>query len=1407
MAISVAELEAILSVNAEKFNSGIASVKGKLGEIESSMKNLNTGGIAFGTLLGNLGSRVIGGAFNMLKNAGKDALEYASYNENVRISLDSIAQADLKRTNGMVEYVKIGEKTVQVQGHFQQAAQLSGKALEKQNKLIEKAHDAVAKLDLAEARYQQKQNKPPVKNKKETDQQYQDRLNVYNKTFPVLDNNIAKLNKTIAAGSNLNAPKWVDAYSKVVPIMQRIQHETLTDAQIKQKAADQTKKTINELELMAINSKYNKKDMVDSFSLLRTMGTYANDQALKIQQGIADIASVRGLDGSGLMRIATVYGRVGSLHRVYWRDIQQMAATAPGFMQRLADQMGVKVEALKKMSSKGLIPQEAFEKTMNGLFEEYKDKAKEMAKTLPGLISSFQDLRQFTLANFFTPIFESFKPALEGIVNLLSDKGIQSRIAAAGERIGKAITGIFEKANKIIGPIVASISSGGFNLSSIISGLSNALKDNAIPSTWGSVVVTVLTFIRDHGQAIATVLGTIATAMAGLMIASQVSSAMGTLSTVVSALTSPLGLLGAAIGFLYIGFQTNFLGIRDIIMGVWKDIQPYWDNFVDIINVIRNGGLDWKGLFSVDPTGMAKPIVDFIAGLPKTLGDAVANLKEGDIKGVFDALWQGFGLRGLDIVNAISAFVKNATTAIKNKAPEIAGSFFGWAAGALNWLNLTEGDILTKITGKGGLIENIGAALGNAVGFLEKVIQPWLKTFAGKALTPEEKDMKTNTEAFLTSVASLINTSVNGIAEVGKAFVRGFWQAAGQNISEGANLFWEGIKKNFSAESINKAMGGDGKNPLSLSNLLFGGASKDGAFAKSPVGQFTAENFNLFPPGTTLKSFIEHALTPFDKRPENVSVPINVTLDIKNLEEQGMAPSMIQAYMNANGIYTVGGEYFYALGGTGKIASTAGTYIPVQVPVQPTVTMAPATMGLAGGASGPVAPITTTTMIQQAMTGMQLQADGANGLKVQNTVTLTVPVDVKTNITTQPPVLNGTQQGKLADFNQIIYDETFGKNKVTINAGTNQASITPLDVNVPINAKVDVSTTNPTTQTTVSVTDSVAQSAGLTKDTNGNYTLPNASNVTVGVPVNVKLGLPTLGKDDLTSKQELDKIVDYYLSTAGMSKDDTGYSYAGTKIVVTVPIDVQITGSGNQGGQSGGGDKQSPIITSLVNNINTDANKAAVTTAIDSLYNAGLSNFITQAKLGAVDGGSAGKGSLAYVVGGQIGDALANGLEYPMRVVTGSFTNIITKLNEIKDTDLPNVKTGLSTFVTAINGEITSGMNTFTNGPLASMNAAFKLQFDRIEGIIGALGRYKTALEGFQPPGNLGGGTSGTSGDGKGDAGTNFRTSAFSNPGFQNGTEGRITNITLVSTVDSDQVSKKTYRMINNQFLQEVGDY
>ena len=1394
MSISVAELEAILSVNAEKFNSGIQSVKSKLGEVESSMKNLNTGGIAFGTLLGNLGSRVIGGAFNMLKNAGKDALEYASYNEGVRISLDSITQADLKRTNGMVEYVKIGEKTVQVQGHFQQAAVLSGKALDKQNKLIEKAHDAVAKLDLAEARYQQKQNKPPVKTKKETDQQYQDRLNVYNKTFPVLDNNIAKLNKTIAAGSNLNAPKWVDAYSKVVPIMQKVQHETLTDAQIKAQAAETTKKAIRSLELMAIDSKYDKKDMVDSFSLLRTMGTYANDQALKIQQGITDIASVRGLDGSGLQRIANVYAAVGAKHRVYWQDIKQMAATAPGFMQKLADQMGVKVEALKKMSSKGLIPQEAFEKTMNGLFEEYKGKAKEMARTLPGLISSFKDLRFQTLSNFFTPIFESFKPALEGIVDLLKDSGIQNRIAAAGERIGKTITGIFERANKIIGPIVAAISTNGLNLGSIISGLSTALSQNAIPDTWGGALVTVLTFIRDHGPAISAVLTAVGTAMAGLMIASQVSSVMGTLSTVLGALASPIGIIGAAIGLLYVGFQTNFLGIRDTLLNFWKDIKPFWDNFLSLVTN-KNGSINWANLFNLDETGLIKPVVDFIAGIPQTLSDAISKLNQGDITGMFEKLWGGFGLKGLNVVNAISEFIGTVTGDIAKNAPKIVTAFAGWGTAALGWLNKSQTELFNSITAPDGLIENIGAALGNAVDFLAKVLNPWLKQFAGKVLTPEEKEMKDAVEGFVNRIGDNLNTAKDGIVKIAKVFVSSFWKAAGENVTEGIDNFWTGFKNTETPAKMWERFSSafkDDKGNFNLSTLFFGGKGEGKNALNTLTGHmfdFTPEEFWQFQ-----KDSWDH-IVKGGPNPKSFSIPMNVTMDIKNLEDQNTPAAMIQAYMDANGIYKVGGDYFYDLGMRGKTLSTAGTYTPVKVPVKPEIDIAaPGTGGLGNGAIGPSKVMSGLDLVQQAMSGITLSQD-ANGL-VSN------PVNVKMPITLQPDITAPTDT---VSVQKKFWDSIFPTGTATIAADNKSATLPKVDVTMPIELKTDVTmptATSPTTgQPNANLSDTLAANAGLQKGTDGNYTLPNASSVSVSVPVNVALGLPTLGKGDATSKENLDSIVKNYLISAGITTDANGaYTYSGSVVDITIPIRI-LTTNGNAQSQGAGGNTQSPIIQGLIDSITSDTNKASMSEAIGGLYSAALATFITKNQLNADAKGGANQKSLAYTVGGQIGSGIAAGLKKPVEEVVTALDGISKKITSIQDTDVPNMKTAMGSLNAYLTNVAKPEMDTFRTGPLFELNNEFARQKTLIEGIITALGNYKTALAGFTPP-NLSGGSGTGSGNTRED-----RTVSFSNPGFSNGSENRTATFTIVSTIDSDQLSRKTYHLVNNKFLQEVGDY
>ncbi len=1402
MAISVAELEAILSVNADKFNSGIAGVKSKLGEIESSMKNLNTGGIAFGTMLGNLGAKVIGSAFRGIKNIGKDALEYSAYNERVRVSLEALNKEEIIQANTKTWMERVGSRTISVQQQIASATALSTKEQKQQNKIFSEADKASDKLRTTLAditrineRLTEVRKKPLTPGQKQ-----QLEASLTNKQEAVID-----LNGKLQAATDLVGQKEaltqkiIAGGAKVIPIYEKRTQVMITEAEAQKKAAEMAKKTITQLEYMAIQSPFNKQNLVDSFKMLRTVGGMNNETALQYAQGIADVGTVGGVKGDRLKDLAGALGQMKQYGQLYKSHAKQIASVIPGFFDSLRNSLGVNEQELGKMFRKGLITPDKVEPIIKDFFNKYRGQAREASETLPGLLESLSDIKTLTAANFFGPIFEGFKPVLSSFVQLFTEKGLGLKISEAGTRLGQRVQASMEKIVKVVNPIVDRIMAGGLNLGTIISGISDALQQKTIPESWGAPIVFVLTFIRDHGPAISSVLTVVGTALAGLMIASQVSSVMGTLSTVFGALASPIGLIGAALGLLYVGFQTNFLGIRDIIMGVWTDIQPYWDNFVGMINLIRNGGLDWKGLFNVDPTGMAKPIVDFIAGLPKTLGDAVANLKEGDIKGVFDALWQGFGLRGLDIVNAVSAFVKNATTAIKNNAPAIAGSFFGWAAAAVGWLNLSITDIFTKITQPNGLIENIGAALGNAVGFLEKVIQPWLKTFAGKTLTPEEADMKKNTEAFLMGVANLISTSVNGIAEVGKAFVRGFWQAAGQNISEGINLFWEGIKKNLSTENILKNF--SGAEGIDLEHIIFGKNGLKG-FKNSPWGSVIAENLNLWPEGTTLQSFLEHAATPFDQRPENLRIPVNATLTIRNMEAQGRPAAEIQAWMNANGIYQGANGWQYDKDGNGNVVSQ-GTAL--YVPVKPVVTAAPATMGLTGGASGPVAPLTTTTIIQQAMSGMQLQADGANGLKI-NPVDLTVPLNVKTDIKTTSPTVNGNPN-YLANINQIIYDEAFGKNKVTVTPGTDQAKVAPVTVAVPITAKVDVSTTNPTNQTTVSVTDTVAQNAGLVKDANGNYTIPNASSVTVNVPVSVALSQSTLTQGQGTSKDALDSTISSYLISAGISKDANGaYAYTGGAIAISVPVNLSITSANAQGGQSGGEQNtQSPLITSLINSINTESNTASLSAAISGLYNKGLTQFVLNNKLGSTNGKTA-KDNLAFSVGNTIGTAISDGLESPIKKVTEALNAITTKMNSMKDTDVPNLKTamgGLSTYLLTV---AKPELDTFRTGPLLELNNEFQRQLTIIGQIITALGNYKTTLQNFGTPGLPSGPPSGTTGNSDREGNVN-RTSSFSNPGFTNGTEGRTTNITLISTVDSDQLSKKTYKLINNQFLQEVGDY
>lgn len=1381
MAITVAELEATISMEASKFNAGVESIKSKLGEIESGMSHLNTKGVAMGTALGNIGAQLVGKAFNFFKGMSKDAIEVSTYNERVKLSLDAINAEQLKQNNGKSEWIKVATKQVQVAGHLAAVTALTSKELKHQQVVANQASEAQSHLmqkqiALEKQAYIAAGGVP--KSKKGDPKLYEFKLQGASANVISLTKDIADMNAKIAAGQNIGnggSPKWISGYSKIVPIMKEIRHDMLTDTQIAEQAAKQTKQVITNLELMAINSPFNKQNLVDAFTTLRTFGNYSNDAALKITQGMTDTAAVRGLSGDALSRMSNSLSKLHQFGRLYLADAKQLGTTLPGFFDKLRDKLNVDSPTLLKMFRKGMITEDVVSPILNDIFTEYKGQADKFSKSLPGLIESLGDVYKVTLGNFSGPILDAFKPIMDKIVGIFTKPEVQAKITAAGEKIGKWLGNGLDSVIKIFDSVSKAVGEGGLNLGSVFKGLSDLVNSNNSPA-WMIPLSGIFSFIATNGQTIVTAIQGIGVGLGVITAASTALKVMETFAAIIGGLLSPIGLLGVALGALYFAYRTNFGGIADTLNNFWAQAKP-------IVDGLLSGKINLKDLIvPFDSTGLAQPILDFVTGIPKTLMDAVAALNKDGVGAAFKVLWNGFGLKGLDVVNAVSEFVGTVSQDVRDNASKIATAFAEWGTSALDWLNLGIDDIQNKITAPDGLIENIGAALGNAVGALERVVQPWLKIMTGKVLTPDEATMVEKVTAFVNRIGSTINNLGDLVKAVGITFSNGFWTSAGEDVSKGVGLFFEAISKEFTLDKLKaallKGIGGE----LSIENIVFGKKGGEKNFLDSKIGSL----FAPLPKSETQESFWANFFN-LPTAPVNVKIPINATADIQRMIDQGVGEGLIKQYMVANGIRKIGDSYFFDMNGLGATVSQSNA-LNVSIPI---ATKAVLNQDQST-TTGPVNPgALLQGFVEKALPGIPLTSQGAYQYSSE-TVSLSVPMNVTPTITQAPTVLNGAAfSGDVGGVHAAIFHSVFPESTVTVSNGTGTLPNIALSLPIGVTASIVAGK-----EGTTNVLDTIAANAGLTKGADNTYSLANAASIDVKVPINISVGSGTAeaiagGATGAATDNGVGAAIGKFFTSASLTKTDTGYA-SPNPVDISIPINIKpiSVANGNEGDQN----TISPLISTITGSISTPASIKAISDSLVGVYGPAMALFVTNTKL------SSKEGNLSYTVGQLIISSVKLGIDTGMPAVSKAFDAITDKIKDLKDVQVPALQTKMATFSAALNSVVAPNFDTFRTGALSEMNSALSYQLKLIDSLKTSFLEYGRTVAGFNPPPTLGGGApSGTTAPSDGRTRESFADS-------QVRTERNI-SFTIPVHMDGEVIANKTYKVINSKLVEEQRRY
>jgi len=219
---------------------------------------------------------------------------------------------------------------------------------------------------------------------------------------------------------------------------------------------------------------------------------------------------------------------------------------------------------------------EAMEVVLKLMQEKYGGMMQAQSSTFEGMVSNMQDWVAGTLRTMSAPIFEVVKEKLGSLLAYLNDPATQAALAsiavAIADGVGKAIDWITN-----VGIPMFMTAWNSFNAG--LQTVTEFINTNLVPAF--NVFVA---FVQDHtGPILAGLAAMLLTVVVPAFISWAVAAGSAAIATVIA--LAPVILIvtavGVAVGLLYAAWESNFLGIRDIVTEIWNSyLAPIFNTVV-----------------------------------------------------------------------------------------------------------------------------------------------------------------------------------------------------------------------------------------------------------------------------------------------------------------------------------------------------------------------------------------------------------------------------------------------------------------------------------------------------------------------------------------------------------------------------------------------------------------------------------------------------------------------------------------------------------------------------------------------------------------------------------------------------------------------------------------------------------
>jgi len=606
--------------------------RGFAGRVSSMLQSAFS--FAGGQLITSGLNSILGG----LQNLAGEALNVVSNNERMRASLTALMTKEIERSGIVTKQIAVGKSTVQLTK--EQSAHASDLAL--------KIKEASLRYEDMK-RSQQYWPKDPIK----------------------AGLNQVELEQRAAALSKLQSEysKLTGSVGKSVTVYQTETTSTISRADAMKKAADAAKELEKWVGRTAIESPFEKKDVVSAFRSFMT-GGFTSDEAKRQTTAILDFGAATGATGEVLDHVAVAYGQIRRAGKLMGQDMMQLTNAGidvTDALVRSGKVAGLTTENFRDYMEKGLIPSKiALDAITESIEKDFGGSGKAQAGLFSGLIASLSDLKEAAIEDVFTPIFKKAQPYLEKFVNLLQDPATKAAMQAMGNAIGDVFGKIMTGAEKLF-TAAQSGGAGGVLEALGLTPEAVASVQSTVNSVLGFIMMLVNWLVANIPVA-ASVFGQVATDLAPVA-------------------TAIIGVLGMAWTWLSTNMPAILATIKKLLGDLWTRLEPIIKEIAnwlatqipiaaqtfakffnetllpalkDVFNFIDEKAIPfittlWEWLKTNIPQAVDEVVKVFntLLGIQKDVSDAISNF----IKERLQALLDAFN-KVKDVVEKVVNFIK-----------------------------------------------------------------------------------------------------------------------------------------------------------------------------------------------------------------------------------------------------------------------------------------------------------------------------------------------------------------------------------------------------------------------------------------------------------------------------------------------------------------------------------------------------------------------------------------------------------------------------------------------------------------------------------------------------------------------------------------------------------------------------